>query len=67
MNCAKKRQGKKRHNDVTKVSRECLKPSSLELNYEKPLMFCYGDVRDITLGGTPGGGDSGSATTRRRR
>lgn len=35
--------------------------------YIKPRLICYGDVRDITLGGSPGGGDSGSPTTRRRR
>lgn len=35
--------------------------------YQKPRLIEYGDVRDVTLGGSPGGGDSGSPTTRRRR
>lgn len=35
--------------------------------YIKPKLVCYGDVRDITLGGSPGGGDSGSPTVERRR
>jgi len=35
--------------------------------YQKPRLICYGDVRDVTLGGSPGGGDSGTPTTRRRR
>ncbi|MGH1542568.1 MAG: lasso RiPP family leader peptide-containing protein [Arenicella sp.] len=35
--------------------------------YQKPRLICYGDVRDVTLGGSPGGGDSGSPTVERRR
>ncbi len=35
--------------------------------YKKPKLTSFGDVRDITLGGSPGGGDSGTPTTRRRR
>jgi len=27
--------------------------------YEAPTLICYGDVRDITLGGTLGQGESG--------
>ena len=27
--------------------------------YQKPKLTCYGDVRDITLGPTPGLGESG--------
>lgn len=27
--------------------------------YEKPILICYGDVRDVTLGPTFGGGESG--------
>ncbi|GHA07600.1 hypothetical protein GCM10008090_16780 [Arenicella chitinivorans] len=27
--------------------------------YEKPALVCYGDVRDVTLGPTLGGGESG--------
>ena len=34
--------------------------------YQKPRLICYGDVRDVTLGGSPGGGDSGSPTVERR-
>ena len=32
--------------------------------YEKPLLVSYGDVRDVTLGPTLGGGESGNADTR---
>lgn len=34
------------------------------LNYEKPVLMCYGDVRDVTLGPTAGLGESGNAFTR---
>ena len=27
--------------------------------YEAPVLICYGDVRDVTLGGTLGFGESG--------
>ena len=30
------------------------------LSYEKPVLKCYGDVRDITLGPSPGVGESGA-------
>ena len=33
--------------------------------YEKPLLIAYGDVRDITLGPTPGLGESGCEFVRR--
>jgi len=33
--------------------------------YEKPVLTTFGDVRDVTLGGSPGGGDSGGSGTRR--
>ena len=32
------------------------------LVYEKPELICYGDVRDITLGPSPGTGESGAGT-----
>jgi hypothetical protein len=28
--------------------------------YRTPHLVCFGDVRSVTLGGSPGGGDSGS-------
>ena len=34
------------------------------LNYEKPVLMCYGDVRDVTLGPTAGLGESGNAFAR---
>ena len=34
-------------------------------SYEKPVLICYGDVRDITLGPTPGLGESGNEFTMR--
>ena len=33
------------------------------LPYVAPKLLCLGDVRDLTLGGSPGTGDSGSAGT----
>lgn len=33
-------------------------PSTVR-QYQKPVLTCYGDVRDITLGPTFGGGESG--------
>jgi len=67
MSRAKKEQANNGHINVTANSRECQNSNSLEFDYEKPLLFAYGDVRDVTLGGSPGGGDSGTPTTRRRR
>lgn len=32
--------------------------------YQKPVLVVYGDVRDVTLGPTLGGGESGNAATR---
>jgi len=32
--------------------------------YKKPQLKSYGKLKDITLGGSPGSGDSGSETTR---
>lgn len=52
----------KRNNDASKVVREVKKNI-----YRKPILKSYGDVRDVTLGGSPGAGDSGMPTTRRRR
>ena len=33
--------------------------------YSSPRLETYGDIRTLTTGGSPGIGDSGSATTRR--
>ncbi len=33
--------------------------------YETPILVCYGDVRDITLGPTAGIGESGNELARR--
>lgn len=33
--------------------------------YKKPVLTCYGDVRDVTLGPTPGFGESGCSVTRK--
>ncbi len=38
---------------------------SVQRQYEKPVLLCYGDVRDVTLGPTPGFGESGCACDRR--
>jgi hypothetical protein len=34
--------------------------SDARLPYEAPKLVCLGDVRDLTLGGSSGTGDSGS-------
>ena len=52
----------KQKNDIKKIVDEGKKKA-----YQKPVLKSYGDVRDVTLGGSPGGGDSGTPTTRRRR
>ncbi len=39
--------------------------SSLSLKYETPVLRCYGDVRDVTLGPTVGIGESGNELGRR--
>jgi len=67
MNHAKKNKVNNRYYDLATDSLGRQNPNSLEFDYEKPLLFTYGDVRDVTLGGSPGGGDSGTPTTRRRR
>ena len=38
---------------------------SAQRKYEKPILLCYGDVRDVTLGPTPGFGESGCECDRR--
>ena len=55
----------KQKNNVNKVVKAVYKIKNKA--YQKPILTCYGDVRDVTLGGSPGGGDSGTLTTRRRR
>lgn len=35
------------------------KPSHGKAAYLTPTLKVYGDIRDVTLGGTPGGGESG--------
>ncbi len=34
--------------------------SAMPKAYETPRLMCYGDVRDVTLGGTLGEGESGA-------
>ncbi len=45
----------------TKVDRKSLKP------YVKPLLEPLGDLRSLTLGGSPGGGESGNINTRKNK
>lgn len=43
---------------------EGLRPGAGERQaYETPLLRLLGDVRQLTLGGSPGSGDSGSAAS----
>lgn len=44
-----------------KPQEERSSPSAARLPYEAPRLVCLGDVRDLTLGGSPGTGDSGNA------
>ena len=68
---SKKCRGKtmKKHIPPTKskAAAEALLPAKSEakLVYSKPVLTCYGDVRDITLGPTGGFGESGCISTRR--
>lgn len=50
--------------DNTNVASQALN-GSVERQYEKPVLLCYGDVRDVTLGPTPGFGESGCECDRR--
>lgn len=54
-------------NSKTESARKAIKHKINKPIYQKPRLICYGDVRDVTLGGSPGGGDSGSPRTERRR
>jgi hypothetical protein len=40
-------------------------PAATRAPYETPVLINLGDVRDITLGGSPGSGDSGNPGTQR--
>lgn len=46
------------------ASKTCEK-AKLALQYEKPILRNYGDVRDVTLGPTAGVGESGCQNSRR--
>jgi hypothetical protein len=35
--------------------------SNQKKQYEKPCLKSLGDIRDVTMGGSPGSGDSGSS------
>jgi len=35
--------------------------------YVSPVLEQYGDLRDLTMGGSPGRSDSGSANTKKKR
>jgi len=37
--------------------------SKTKQSYSAPCLVCHGDIRGITLGGSPGVGDSGTSTT----
>ena len=45
-------------NDKPKILNN--KESDAVLEYQKPVLISYGDVRDITLGPSPGFGESGA-------
>lgn len=57
-----------KHNEKVKSGvAECQSADSIRsenelinLAYEKPVLIAYGDVRDITLGPSPGFGESGA-------
>lgn len=41
-------------------STETSKQSNKRKKYEKPVLIPLGDIRDVTMGGSPGFGDSGA-------
>ena len=57
---------KRDDNRVRSGSVKCENPlkGSQSKSYQKPVLTVYGDVRDVTLGPTLGGGESGNAGTR---
>ncbi len=46
-----------RHESPRECDDDC---AAMPKAYETPRLMCYGDVRDVTLGGTLGEGESGS-------
>jgi hypothetical protein len=46
-------------NSATANPNEVVQPSAEKRPYEAPQLKLLGDVRDVTLGGTAGTGDSG--------
>ena len=51
------------HNDVSLKGASGAKGATSK-PYQKPVLIAYGDVRDVTLGPTLGGGESGNSNTR---
>lgn len=51
--------------DETPATPEMAREPCERRAYAPPVLSCFGDVRSVTLGGSPGGGDSGSATIQR--
>jgi hypothetical protein len=49
---------------IMETPKNTSKPVQKKKIYTPPKLDILGDVRDITLGGSPGRGDSGSATTK---
>lgn len=50
---------------LTASDRDAEVQSLASQSYEKPVLIAYGDVRDVTLGPTPGLGESGCEFQRR--
>jgi len=53
---------KKQTNQNTQVFDLSKKKGSDKRPYEKPKLVSLGDIRDVTMGGSPGFGDSGAGT-----
>ena len=56
-----------KHHQIAKqeVVSETAVSLSDKLKYERPILVCYGDVRDVTLGPTFGTSESGCEFARR--
>jgi hypothetical protein len=48
---------------TSKPTPESMDPVCTRLAYDPPRLTSLGDVRDLTLGGSPGTGDSGNPGT----
>ena len=60
MNIVNKQANKNDKPEILNNKESHAKESGAVLEYQKPVLISYGDVRDITLGPSPGFGESGA-------